>query len=61
MSMEKNKHILVADGNEAAAYVAYAFYLSYHIAAAVFLGSLLGKVGYAVMERVQTRKRNKEE
>ena len=42
-------------------YVAYAFYLSYHIAAAVFLGSLLGKVGYAVMERVQTRKRNKEE
>ena len=25
MTMEKNKHILVADGNEAAAYVAYAF------------------------------------
>ena len=42
-------------------YVAYAFYLIYHIAAVVFLGSLFGKLGYAVMERVQTRKRNKEE
>ena len=42
-------------------YLAYAFYLSCHIAAVVFLGSVLGKVGYAVMERVQTRKRNKEE
>ena len=42
-------------------YLAYAFYLSCRIAAVVFLGSVLGKVGYAVMERVQTRKRNKEE
>ena len=42
-------------------YMAYAFYLSYHIAAVVFLGSLLGKVGYAVMERVQARKKNLEE
>ena len=40
-------------------YMAYAFYLSYHIAAVVFLGSILGKMGYAVMER--TRKKNKEE
>lgn len=41
--------------------LSYAFYLSYHMAAVVLLGSVIGKIGYAIMERVQMRKRNKEE
>lgn len=41
--------------------LAYAFYLSYHMAAVVLLGSVIGKIGYAIMERVQARKKDKED
>ena len=41
--------------------LAEAFFLSYHMAATVLLGSLIGKVGYFVMEKVQERRRRKAE
>ena len=40
---------------------AVGFYISDHLSAVVLLGSVIGKIGYAVMERVQERKRAKEE
>ena len=39
---------------------AYGFYISYHMAAVVLLGSLIGKLGFVIMERAQMRKRDKE-
>ena len=41
--------------------IAMAFYISYHMAATVLIGCLVGKAGYAVMERVQARKRDRED
>jgi len=41
--------------------MAMGFYISYHMAAVVLLGSVIGKIGYAIMERVQMRKRDKDE
>ena len=41
--------------------MAMGFYISYHMAAVVLLGSVIGKVGYSVMEWVQMRKRDKDE
>ena len=41
--------------------MAIGFYISYHLAAVILLGSLVGKLGYALMERVQMRKRDKKD
>ena len=41
--------------------MALGFYISYHMAAVVLLGSVVGKLGYVILEWVQTRKRDKEE
>ena len=41
--------------------MAVGFYISYHLSAVVLLGSMVGKLGYVIMERVQMRKRDKEE
>ena len=41
--------------------LAIGFYISYHLAAVILLGSLVGKLGYALMERVQMRKRDKKD
>ena len=36
---------------------AYPFYITYHMAAAVLLGSVVGKVGYMILEMVRERKK----
>ena len=41
--------------------LAEAFFMSYHMAATVLLGSVAGKVGYVIMERVQERRARKKE
>lgn len=38
-----------------------AIYISYHIAAAAMIASIVGKVGYAVMERLRVRREKKGE
>ena len=41
-------------------YTAMAFYVSYHIAVTVLCASLVGKLGYRVMEAVSERRSKKE-
>lgn len=41
--------------------LAEAFFISYHMAATVLLGCIVGKLGYAVMERLRMRRQSKAE
>ena len=41
--------------------LAEAFFLSYHMAATVLLGSIVGKIGFFVMEKIRERRRKKEQ
>ena len=38
--------------------IATAFYISYHMAAAVFVASLIGKLGFMLMERAQKNRQD---
>ena len=41
--------------------LAEAFFLSYHMTATVLIGCLVGKIGYAVIERFRANRRSKRE